>query len=137
MINDRNINTTMDMPTTALSSGLIVANFSSPHHFQFTDGSILRSCHEDRSRTLMLHTNEVESPGINGTTDIELSFSMSDEVLNALLLAQARKGVHIVVVPLPVMLAMHEEGVAILNCRSIRMADRVAKTVHIDRWCKK
>jgi hypothetical protein len=124
------------VPTTKLSNGVTVANFSSPHAFVFTDGSILNPCHADRSKWLMLRADEVESPGIKGTTDIELTFVMSDEVQQAIEGLQKVEEIDIVIVPLPVMKSMVAAGLDIGKCRSIRMADRITKTTHIDRWCK-
>jgi hypothetical protein len=96
----------------------------------------LNPCHADRSKWLMLRADEVESPGIKGTTDIELTFVMSDEVQEALASLQKVEDIDIVVVPLPVMKSMVAAGIEIGKCRSIRMADRITKTTHIDRWCK-
>lgn len=84
----------------------------------------------------MLDAVENESPGIKGTTDIELTFKMTEDVARELRRVQGDGAIDIIIVPLPVMKAMVAEGMEIGKCRSIRMADRISKTVHIDRWCK-
>jgi len=124
------------VPRATLSNGVNVANFSSPHTFTFTDGTVLGACHPDRANWLMLISEEIESPGIKGTTDIELTFAMSEDVRQALDGLQKIEGIDIIVIPLPVMLAMTAAGMPLGKCRSIRMADRITKAVHTDRWCK-
>jgi len=121
-------------PVVTLPSGLTVGNFSSPHSFTFVDGTVLPGCDEDRSRALMLRAVEVETPGPKGTTDIALSFEMSDEVRDAVRAVQYAD-VDVVIVPLPVMQAVKAEGLPIRNLRTCRVADRVAKTVHGDKFC--
>lgn len=124
------------VPTATLTNGLTVANFSSPHPFTFTDGTVLAPCSDDRARWYMLNAKEVESPGIKGTTDIELTFGMTDDIARELERVQALEGVDLVIIPLPVMKAMVDAKMDIGSCRSIRMADRVNKVIHHDRWCK-
>jgi hypothetical protein len=126
----------MTIPTVKLSNGLVVGNFSSPHAFVFEDGSNLSPCPPERARACMLHAVEVESPGIKGTVDIELSFKLTSSVRDELALAQALPGIDIILVPLPVMKAMADAGMPIGKCRTIRVADRVTKAIHINRFCK-
>ena len=123
------------VPTATLSNGVVVGNFSSPHAFTFTDGTVLQACAEDRARWYMLSAREIERPGIKGTTDIELTFEMTDDIAREIAMVCARRDIDIVVVPLPVMKAMVAAGMDIGKCRSIRMADRITKTIHTDRWC--
>jgi hypothetical protein len=76
-------------------------------------------------------------------TDIHLAWRMTREVFKALFALDAREDVDVVLVPFPVMTALkshlRESGVdedAIGKARVIRVADRVSKEIHIDRFCR-
>lgn len=131
----------MKLPTVTLTNGLVVANFSSPHEFKFVDGSILPACSPERANHLMLHAAmEMESiTTIRGIdiTDVSILFLMSKVVKEELerLLSPENKNFDILIVPLPVMTAMKNEGMDITVCRTVRVADRVNKLCHIDRFC--
>ena len=139
-----------DAPVVTLSNGLRVANFSSPHSFKFTDGTVLPACTATRAQTLMLEAEEltlktyitqtnVSSNGMHvhvPITDILLSWKMSDVVAEALVALQANADVDVVLVPLPVMTALKEYGHEPGKARVIRVADRVTKEIHIDRFCR-
>jgi len=133
-------------PVVTLTNGVVVANFSSPHEFKFVDGSVLPACDPEVSRRLMLEAKEVESPGVKGTVDITLKWVMTSEVYQALKRI-CEEEVDVVIVPLPVMTAFkelfescdsHDEEILRVysKARVIRVADRVEKTIHIDRFCK-
>jgi hypothetical protein len=142
-------------PTVMLTNGLRVANFSSPHPFTFVDGSVLPACSPEHAREMMLEAEEVENQGIccaasrAYTTDIELKFFMSTVVRTALLALANRcfdltdkDRPDLVLVPLPVLQAVKaerhsaEKDVMLARIRCIRVADRVTKAIHIDRFCK-
>lgn len=128
------VNTMFDFPTVTLKSGLVVANFSSPHPFTFTDGSVLAACSSEHARALMLTPIEIERPSPCGRfTDIELTFEMSPDVLRALVAVNRLDSVDVVLVPLPVMKAMSPGTCP--KARTVRVADRVAKVIHHDRFC--
>lgn len=131
--------TTNTLPIVTLSNGLRVANFSSPHNFNFVDGTILPACSTDRARSLMLESIEIETKSLDhdGVIDIELSWRMSDAVRDELRrLGQfENESFDILLVPLPVMMAMKAEFGVVGKARCIRVADRVSKTIHIDRFC--
>ena len=124
-----------DMTITTLSTGLRVGNFSSPHEFKFTDGSVLPACSEERARLLMLEATEYLVPsGCGRYADIGLTFSMSGEVAAALDAAE-QTDVDLVLIPFPVMTAMKQAGRDIGKCRVCRVADRVNKTIYHDKFC--
>lgn len=94
----------------------------------------------------MLEAKEVESPGVKGTVDIALKWVMTSTVYQALKRI-CEEDVDVVLVPLPVMTAFkehfascdfHDEGMlrVYAKARVIRVADRVEKTIHIDKFCK-
>lgn len=124
------------VPIVTLSNGVRVANFSSPHSFTFVDGTVLPACSRERAERLMLGALEHEEPGIKGTTDIVLEWTMSMAVENELVYLEGHRDIDIILVPLPVMTVLKEMGLNTGKCRVIRTADRVAKTIHIDRFCR-
>lgn len=129
-------------PVVTLSSGVRVANFSSPHPFQFDDGSVLPGCSPERANALMLHAEEVESPTrLAGVLDIELLFMMSDAVRDELGRLVIRDDSDVILVPLPVMHAVKESDpgfrlAALSKARTCRVVDRVAKTISSTRFCR-
>lgn len=125
-----------------LSNGLRIANFSSPHPFTFTDGTVIPKVNDDLSRKLMLKCEErIIEKGI--VKNVILTWKLSTEVLHELYEWQCiwEKGlIDYILVPLPVMSALKEEGWnshAIMDTpfRVIRIADRITKTIHIDKFC--
>jgi hypothetical protein len=125
------------MPMVRLSNGLLVANFSSKHSFEFSSGEVLPGCSENRARALSLDSVEVESPSACGRfTEIDLQFRLSGVVAEALDAALASEA-DIVLVPLPVMEAAKRQGhAALAKIRAQRAADRIRKTVCPDRFCR-
>lgn len=123
-------------PVATLKNGVRVANFSSPHAFAFDDGTVLSACDDKTSNRLMLHAMEVQSqhPTLP-IMDISLEFSMSFAVSEALRELESRGDIDIVLVPFPVMTAIKESGRSVGKCRVCRVADRVTKTIHADKFC--
>lgn len=127
----------LGVPIVTLSNGIRVANFSSPHDFKFVDGSVLPACTEQRARKMALESREVENENPYApVTDIKLSWAMSDAVFSELARLKDSDEFDVLLVPLPVMTALKEgDELAPGKCRCIRMADRVNKLSHIDRFC--
>jgi hypothetical protein len=144
------------MPVARLASGLVVANFSSPHPFRFTDGTELGACSAERANASKLDADEFETDR-GKWTDVALSFRLNGTILTMLKVAfDAWKAgmVDIVIVPFPVISAMKAyPGLASSYLceefgfgfephdgtthpfRTIRTADRVAKINFADRFC--
>lgn len=59
-------------PAVRLKSGLVVANFSSPHVYNFDDGTVLVRCPPERVAAGSLDIRKDYSKGPKGTTDIRL-----------------------------------------------------------------
>ena len=125
------------MPLATLESGLIVGNFSSPHAFTFTDGTVLPACSASRSALGALEAHEDMVQNKKGRwTDIKISFTLSE---------QCRLGLHeaskakcdIVIVPRVVLEALEKSGrdTSVSKFRTIRMADRVKKIAFADKFC--
>lgn len=127
----------LGVPVVTLSNGIRVANFSSPHDFKFVDGSVLPACTDQRAREMALESREVENENPYAPiTDIKLSWAMSDAVFSELARLKDSDEFDVLLVPLPVMTALKEEDeLSPGKCRCIRMADRVNKLSHIDRFC--
>lgn len=124
-----------------LSNGKKVGNFSSPHHFLFTDGSVLESQSNAVAEKLKVDFIETEL-GTNG--DIALDFSLSVDVKKAMehwMDLWVTKQVDIVFCPLPMITAIKQStwyGLQWLKespFRSIRIDDRINKLVSISKQC--
>lgn len=128
----------MTRPIVILSNGKRVANFSSPHPFTFTDGSILPPVTTDISELLKIVFHEMEYQ--NG--DISLSFSLSPAVRAEMEYWQAlwfNSQVNVVFCPLPMLNAIVQEkgfyGLFNSPFRGVRIEDRIKKLVSIDKQC--
>ena len=122
-----------------LSNGLRVANFSSPHPFTFTDGSVLSAVGNSEAERLKVTFCETLVQR-NGYNDVELSFSLSEELVNEIdkgIEYHSLGEVDIILCPLPMLTAMKEAGYNLktLPFRAIRMEDRIKKLVAIDKFC--
>lgn len=117
-----------------LSNGIRIANFSSAHSFEFTDGTILSACNSDRCKELMLTAEEIETKR-EKWTDIDLTFRMNAKVFTELERMEQRKDIDIILCPLPVLSALRNINHNLKKVRGLRMADRVNKLVHIDKFC--
>ena len=137
----------MSIPIVTLKNGIRVGNFSSPHTFTFNTGEVLAACSSERANALMLETEEVEVPSECGRwTDIQLSFKMSETVLEALKDLDI-SDFDIMIVPLPVLKALdaylakrgwyNTRYIELVSdkCRVCLSADRVTKTIFSDRFC--
>ncbi|MEO7521632.1 MAG: hypothetical protein ABIW79_07435 [Gemmatimonas sp.] len=120
-----------------LSNGKKVANFSSPHPFTFTDGSILPAVDNATSNFLKVIFIETQ---INDKGDISLEFMLSDTIkgyMGAWLKEYQIGNVDVVFCPLPMITALHNDGVDLSDSpfRAIRMENRIKKLVSIDKQC--
>lgn len=149
---------------TTLTNGLRVANFSSPHPFNFVDGSVIERCDPERVAALSLNTeNSVQTIDVSGKFfNIEIKWDMPEPVALALDALEDDPEIDVVLVPLPVMTAIKQERARLSNpavvafghkleelaglepesetelwskARVIRVADRETKAIHIDKFC--
>jgi len=127
-------------PVVTLSNGVRVANFSSPHPFNFTDGAVCPACEPDRVKAGSLDRQEVESdfPGLPGVTAVVPSFKLNDGLREELMALQANPEVDVVLVPFPVLEAIREDGLydALSKAATICVADRLTEAIHVDRFCR-
>lgn len=135
-------------PVVLLSNGLRVANFSSPHPFNFEDGSVLEACQPDRVAAGALEREEETRPwGFWDRDDIVAvvpKFSLSVPVWELLLELEKDNAVDIVLVPYPVLEALRnahrENGKSLLEevskVGTICVKDRQTKAIYINRFCR-
>lgn len=119
-----------------LSNGKKVANFSSPHSFQFEDGSVLPAVSNEESERLKVDFIEEDLGG----GDIGLKFKLSQEVIEEISNwsnAYFNKLVDVVFCPLPMITALKERGYNLKNSpfRAVRIEDRINKLVSINKQC--
>lgn len=132
--------TISEAPVVTLTNGLRVANFSSPHSFNFADGTLLPACEGDRVRAGQLYKEELESPfpGQAGVTAVIPRFSLTADVQDELVRLQNSDRVDVILVPFPVIQCIREAGILDLltKCATISVKDRETKEIYIDRFCR-
>lgn len=120
-----------------LSNGKRVSNFSSPHPFEFEDGSILPAISEADSIRLQMEAKETLAA--TGGGDIKLSFVITPDVINEIKYWQNewRLGnVDVVFCPLPMLSALKDYYfLEVTPFRTIRCVDRISKKVSITKQC--
>jgi hypothetical protein len=124
------------MEILTLSNGKKVANFSSPHQFIFTDGSILHPVPNEVADKLKVDFTETDL----GNGDVKLDFGLSTHVWEEMMKWKEKWAlgmVHTVYVPLPMLQALHKFEYDVKNSpfRTIRTNDRINKLVCIDKQC--
>lgn len=119
-----------------LHNGKKVGNFSSPHDFNFTDGSLLPRVPNEVAERLKVTFNEF----VHENGDTELDFSLSPEVLHEMTnwtLMYNSKQVDVVFCPLPMITALKDMKFDLKNSpfRAVRIEDRINKLVSIEKQC--
>lgn len=126
----------MEVNILELSNGKLVANFSSPHPFTFTDGSVLTAIQdEDAERLKVTFIEKVDDNG-----DVELSFELSEEVIREMSIYEylyERNEVDVVFCPLPMITALKDKNYDLKKSpfRAVRIEDRIKKLVSIEKQC--
>lgn len=127
-------------PVCTLTNGIRVANFSSPHPFNFVDGTVCPSCEADRVKAGSLDREDVEAPfpGLPGIVAVIPKFKLNGVLREELRLLQSDPGVDVVLVPFPVLEAIREDGLygELTKSATICVADRLTKAIFIDRFCR-
>lgn len=126
----------MEINVVELSNGKLVANFSSPHSFMFTDGMELPAKSEEDAERLKV--TFIENLHDNG--DVELSFDLSEDALYEMSLFEylyQQKEVDVVFCPLPMITALKDRGYNLKDSpfRAVRIEDRIKKLVSIEKQC--
>jgi len=130
-----------DMPICTLRNGLRVGNHSSPHSFEFEDGTILDACSHERANRHKLVPLEKLHPDPSGRwTDIDLEYTLPIRVRDSLVLDSSNPEVDVILVALPVLMCVRDydwfdEGNVRRKVRGLRKVDRVSMVIHCDRFC--
>ena len=128
------------MEIITLSNGKRVGNFSSPHAFEFVDGSILPAVsNEDAEKYKVIFIEDVDPD--NG--DVELTFKLSSEIhelISNWQILYDEGYVDVVFCPLPMIQALKEHTHWKHNLkespfRGVRIEDRINKLVSISKQC--
>lgn len=139
MINLFNLEGQMEREIITLSNGKRVGNFSSPHPFTFTDGSVLPPVSNDEANRLKIKfIEDVDEDG-----DVNLDFDLTDDVVDEMgvwMFLHKESKVDVVLCPLPMLTAMRSGMwsnwmIKKSPFRTIRMEDRIKKLVSIDKQC--
>ena len=124
--------------TITLSNGLTIANFSSPHPFNFITGEVLPACDDDWANEMMLDINETEyhvnEDGLVWT-DVSLKIDVPKNVREELYKLMHNDDIDIILVPHMVLQAMKDCPMITDKCRVIRCADRITKEIYPDKFC--
>lgn len=144
--------TVSSAPVVTLTNGLRVANFSSPHPFNFEDGTVLPACAPDRVAAGALERTDEERPWPGQVTPlcqdaivaVVPQFRLSEQVWQLLIELQADDSVDIVLIPFPVLEALRNtfdnDGQSLLDtvskCGTICVKDRQTKAIFINRFCR-
>ena len=127
-------------PRGVLSNGICVANFSSPHPFNFEDGNVLAACESDRIQAGALSRKDVDVPwaGLPGVTAVTPKFDLSESVIQLLTELEADTEVQIVLIPFPVLEALRTSGrlADFPKVGTICVKNRETKEIFVDRFCR-
>jgi hypothetical protein len=132
-------NTLSPMPTCTLANGIKVANFGSPHPFQFDDGNCLMAAQRDRTEATKcdLQEEEIFTPFTDRFKTVVMAFNVSESLELAVEEAVRQiyqDGLDVVIIPLMTASAIadglergkwsHSQSIMISRCfRVIRRAD--------------
>ena len=129
-------------PVLTLSNGIVIANFSSPHEFNFEDGCVLAACSKERSSSFNLgnddNLHETTLPSGKNVVFVEKRFKLTQDILDGLDALQDESTVDIVLVPLPVLLLLREQGLLerYSKAATVFTVDRLSKAASIQRFCR-
>ena len=124
------------MTRVVLTNEVRIGNLASPHEFIFSDGSRLAGADQETCRLYSAEAVETATPSIDGRwSDVAMSYRLTSALRDALAELDHVDDVDIVLVSLPTLTAIKAAGIPVGKCRVVRLADRVAKTVCIDRFC--
>ena len=116
-------------------NGVTVANFCSPHQFNFITGEVLEACSQERSSRLQLEAVERKRKNPKGWMDLNISYELTDDIKKELKELQDDENIDIIIVPMPLLSALKNETDDIGKCRTIRFTDRMRVKIHSNRFC--
>lgn len=134
--------TTSEAPVVSLGSGLMVANFGSPHQFDFEDGSTLERCSQERVEAVSLRNGDTEVTGTlpNGksVTIISKRFILTNTIVRELTALQDDVNVDVILVPFPLLDALRQAGELenYSKVATVYSVDRQTKKVSTSKFCR-
>jgi len=123
------------MTKVKLKNGLRVVNFSSPHDFKFTDGTVLSRVDCETVRRFSVKQIEKKIENSRGWVDVEMAFELPPAIIQALDELEADSSVDIVLVSFPTLTAIKASGRPLGKARVCKLADRVSMLVCVDQFC--
>jgi len=135
--------TITDAPAVTLTNGLRVANFSSPHSFNFVDGSVLPACDNDRCAALSMDRDDEISAwpgkfvGVSSPVyQVKPVFVLNAATIAALEAAQESWDVDVVIIPFPLLTALQSKDLLerFNKVATVIMADRITKAAYFDKF---
>lgn len=130
------------IPTVTTKNGIIIANFSSPHTFNFNDGSVLEACSAMRALQLSIQGEEHEIHNVAKSgarlTDLVLRWTLSDIVRIELDRVEMIESFDVLLIPLPMMTALKLSNRPIGRARCVRTASDRGASIRVNyanRFC--
>ena len=127
----------MEVPVVTLTTGLRVANFSSPHSFIFEECSGLEAWSDERATAVSLEHDEDETPhpSFPGVVEVRLTWRAPAALSGELRSLNKRPDVDVVLIPFPMLEALRSAGLPIGKARVIRVKDRMTRELYVDKFC--
>ena len=136
------MDTAVSAPGVTLSNGVSVVNFSSPHPFNFEDGSVLEACSKERVVLGTLDREDEESPfGIGRmvvVTAVRPVFKVTELIMDELERLNSDPEIDVILTPVPVVDALRQQGdlSRLYKVATVCVKDRISKEIFIDRFCR-
>jgi len=128
------------VPVVNLSNRLRVANFSSPHPFQFEDGSVLPACTPLRAEMGTLGAREETAvfPGLPDVLAVHPIFWLTQTIIDELTRLEEDDDIDLVIVPRPVIECLQDGDLldTFSKVATIRVKNRVTKEIFCDKFCR-
>ena len=138
----------LEAPAITLKNGIRVANFSSPHEFNFEDLSVLPACANSRSTALNLARNDREVPWDGPRSPswpafergvilaVTPGFATTPEIVTELEELEGHWDVDIVLVPFPVLQSLRDEKILekFKKVATVITADRITKAASTTKF---
>jgi hypothetical protein len=126
------------MPVVTLKNGLRIGNLSSPHPFEFDDGTVLPACDPERTKSLPIEIKEIVTTEVVNNINVDqlkLELTITSALITEIERIQHDDDVDIVLAPLMVLEAMKGANMLLGKIRAIRTKDRITKVIFSNRFC--
>jgi len=131
------------VPTCKLSTGLVVANFNSPHGFNFTDGSILGACSPERAKAFPLEELQETVVQRDNWTGIIFKYRLTPGLREEICRVAQSVTADLIITPSAILRAIRTDTALtnrvdyvgdVIRWRfvGVKNADRITKAIHHD-----